>query len=156
MLQDGVDGIRETIIFTQILIPFFILVYCTVCIVRRLKIKSVGDEKKLKRAVFVVICVMVVFSICFLPCAIARMVLVIIRVQEMTDVIQDTAGVAFDGFMVLSYIDILLDPLLYCFCSSKFKELYLSNYFPFLLKAAPEATDTSTGDTKPPARNNLI
>uniref|UniRef100_A0A3Q0QWI9 G-protein coupled receptors family 1 profile domain-containing protein n=1 Tax=Amphilophus citrinellus TaxID=61819 RepID=A0A3Q0QWI9_AMPCI len=139
---------RKTVIFTQIFIPFFILVYCTACIVKRLKTKTVGDEKKLKRAVFVVITVMVVFSFCFLPGAIARMVLVIIRVQEKSDTIQDKAGVAFDGFMVLSYIDCLLDPLVYCFCSSKFKELYLSSYFPFLLKGDLHAHSHSNAHTR--------
>uniref|UniRef100_A0A3B4TGK7 12-(S)-hydroxy-5,8,10,14-eicosatetraenoic acid receptor-like n=1 Tax=Seriola dumerili TaxID=41447 RepID=A0A3B4TGK7_SERDU len=120
----------EVVFFTQILIPFIILVYCTVRIVNRLRKKTVGDRTKLKRAVFLVTAVMVVFSFCFLPCTIARMVLLIVRVQELPLIYQDKAAVAFDGLMVLSYMDCLLDPLVYCFCSTKFKALYLSNYCP--------------------------
>uniref|UniRef100_A0A3B4WWL4 12-(S)-hydroxy-5,8,10,14-eicosatetraenoic acid receptor-like n=1 Tax=Seriola lalandi dorsalis TaxID=1841481 RepID=A0A3B4WWL4_SERLL len=136
--KDVVDSMREVVFFTQILIPFIILVYCTVRIVNRLRKKTVGDRTKLKRAVFLVTAVMVVFSFCFLPCTIARMVLLIVRVQELPLIYQDKAAVAFDGLMVLSYMDCLLDPLVYCFCSTKFKALYLSNYFPFLVKDASE------------------
>lgn len=125
---------REAVFFTQIIIPFIILVYCTVRIINRLREKTVGDRTKLKRAMFLVTCVIVVFSFCFLPCALARMVLLIARVQNVSEATQHSATVAFDGLMVLSFIDCLLDPLVYCFCSTKFKTLYLSNYFPFWVR----------------------
>lgn len=126
------DSIREAVFFTQILVPFVILVYCTVHIINRLSKKTVGDKTKLRRAVFQVMSVMVVFSFCFLPCTVARMVLLIVRVQELSKSNQDKAAVAFDGVMVLSYMDCLLHPLVYCFCSTKFKTIYFSNYYPIL------------------------
>ncbi|XP_057678264.1 12-(S)-hydroxy-5,8,10,14-eicosatetraenoic acid receptor-like [Corythoichthys intestinalis] len=156
LIKDVVDSLREAVFFTQILIPFVILVYCTVRIVNRLRKKTVGDKTKLRRAVFVVTAVMVVFSLCFLPCTIARMVLLVARVEEWRESAQDKATVAFDGLLVLSYLDCLLDPLIYCFCSTKFKVLYLSNYFPFLLKDGEMATDSSTAHTSNPKRNNVI
>ncbi len=147
---------REAVFFTQILIPFVILVYCTVHIVNRLRKKTVGDRTKLRRAVFLVTSVMVVFSFCFLPCTIARMVLLIARVQEWKDSYEEIAAVVFDGLMVLSYMDCLLDPLIYCFCSTKFKALYLSSYFPFLVKNGQAPIDSSTGNTSHPQRSNVI
>ncbi|CAG5959553.1 unnamed protein product, partial [Menidia menidia] len=129
LIKGVVDSMREVVFFTQILIPFAILLYCTVRIVNRLRKKTVGDKTKLKRAVFLVTAVMVVFSLCFLPCTIARMVLLIVRVQDLDESVQDKVTGAFDGLMVLSYMDCLLDPLVYCFCSTKFKAIYLSNYF---------------------------
>ncbi|XP_077367562.1 hydroxycarboxylic acid receptor 2-like [Festucalex cinctus] len=155
--QDVADSLREAVFFTQILIPFAILVYCTVHIVNRLRKKTVGDKTKLRRAVFLVTSVMVVFSLCFLPCTIARVVLLVARVEEWPESSQDKAAVAFDGLMVLSYLDCLLDPLVYCFCSTKFKALYVSNYFPFLLKDGPLPMDSSTGNaTSNPKRNDVI
>uniref|UniRef100_A0A8C9YBE9 G-protein coupled receptors family 1 profile domain-containing protein n=1 Tax=Sander lucioperca TaxID=283035 RepID=A0A8C9YBE9_SANLU len=124
-----VDIIRECIFFTKIVIPFIILVYCTVRIVNKLKKQTIGDTTKLKRAVFLVTCVMVVFSFSFLPCTIARMVLLIAQ--------EDKFNVVSDGLMVLSFINCLLDPPVYCFSSTKFKGLYLSTYFPFLIKKVP-------------------
>ncbi|XP_071323671.1 12-(S)-hydroxy-5,8,10,14-eicosatetraenoic acid receptor-like [Trachinotus anak] len=157
LVKDVVDSMREVVFFTQILIPFIILVYCTVHIVNRLRKKTVGDRTKLKRAVFLVTAVMVVFSFCFLPCTIARMVLLIVRVQELGLTYQDKAAKAFDGLMVLSYMDCLLDPLIYCFCSTKFKALYLSNYFPFLVKDAQMPVNSSSGNTAPhPTCNTVI
>lgn len=151
-----VDSLREVVFFTQIVIPFIIMVYCTVRIVNRLRKKTVGDKTKLRRAVFLVSSVMVVFSICFLPCTIARMVLLITRVQEASEPSQDKAAVAFDGLMVLSYMDCLLDPLVYCFCSTKFKALYLSSYFPFLAKDTPVPVSSSAENTVHPTRNTVI
>ncbi|CAB1458082.1 unnamed protein product [Pleuronectes platessa] len=156
LIESVVDSLREVVFFTQILIPFVILVYCTARIVNRLRKKTVGDTTKLKRAVFLVSSVMVVFSVCFLPCTIARMLLLIVRVRDKSDGLQDGAAVAFDGLMVLSYMDCLLDPLVYCFCSTKFKGLYLSNYFPFLVRGDPLPIESSTGNTPKPQRNNVI
>ncbi|XP_033846461.1 12-(S)-hydroxy-5,8,10,14-eicosatetraenoic acid receptor-like [Periophthalmus magnuspinnatus] len=157
LIKDVVDSLREAVFFSQIIIPFFILVYCTVRIVNRLRKKTVGDKTKLKRATFLVMAVMVVFSFCFLPCTLARMVLLIARVQEWPEMYQDKAAVAFDGLMVLSYMDCLLDPMVYCFCSTKFKGLYLSNYFPFLYKDSQVPIESSTGQTaSKPTRNTVI
>ncbi|XP_034755590.1 hydroxycarboxylic acid receptor 2 [Etheostoma cragini] len=132
-----VDIIREFIFFTKIVIPFVILVYCTVRIVNKLRKQTIGDTTKLKRAVFLVTCVMVVFSFSFLPCTLARMVLLIAQVDKWSEAYEDKAAVAFDGLMVLSYVNCLLDPPVYCFSSTKFKSLYLSTYFPFLIKKVP-------------------
>lgn len=157
LIKDVVDSLREAVFFSQIIIPFIILVYCTVRIVNRLRKKTIGDKTKLKRAVFLVTTVMVVFSFCFLPCTLARMVLLIARVQEWPENLQDKAAVAFDGLMVLSYMDCLLDPLVYCFCSTKFKGLYIANYFPFLYKDSQPPIESSTGPTtSKPTRSTVI
>ncbi|KAF6723114.1 Hydroxycarboxylic acid receptor 2 [Oryzias melastigma] len=148
--KDVVDSLNEVVFFTQILIPFFILVYCTIRIINRLRKKTVGDRTKLKRAVVLVTTVMVVFSFCFLPCTIARMILLVVRVQEMSEHIQDQADVVFDGLLVLSYMDCLLDPLVYCFSSTRFKALYLSTYFPFLAKTSVMRADSSTRKSAQP------
>nr|XP_057921404.1 12-(S)-hydroxy-5,8,10,14-eicosatetraenoic acid receptor [Doryrhamphus excisus] len=157
LIEDVVDSLREAVFFTQIIIPFVILVYCTVRIVNRLRKKTVGDRTKLRRAVFLVTSVMVVFSLCFLPCTISRVILLVARVEEWENASQDKATVAFDGLMVLSYMDCLLDPLVYCFCSTKFKALYISSYFPFCSKDSPLQLDSSsTAYTSNPKRNNVI
>ncbi|XP_034435302.1 hydroxycarboxylic acid receptor 2-like [Hippoglossus hippoglossus] len=77
--QDVVDILREVVFFSEILIPFVILVFCTVRIVHRLRKKTVGEKAKLRRAMWLVMSVVVVFSVCFLPCAVARAVLLIVR-----------------------------------------------------------------------------
>ncbi|KAM9356209.1 12-(S)-hydroxy-5,8,10,14-eicosatetraenoic acid receptor-like [Pholidichthys leucotaenia] len=143
-----VDAAREVVFFSQILIPFAILLYCTVNVVSKLRKTTVGDRTKLKRAVFLVTTVMVVFSICFLPSTIGRMVLLIVRIKYREDEKnspENTVIMVFDGLMILSYLDCLLDPLVYCFGSAKFKSLYLSNYCPFLVKSATVPPESTTG-----------
>lgn len=150
------DSTREGIFFTQIIVSFIILVYCTVRIINRLRRKSVGNSTKLRRAIFVVTIIMVVFTLCFLPCTIARMVLLIVRVQELGVNVQANAVTVFDGLMVLSYMDCLLDPLIYCFCSTKFKVLYLSSYCSCFLKGSSAQISSSTRTPSQPARNRVI
>uniref|UniRef100_A0A3Q4BKK2 G-protein coupled receptors family 1 profile domain-containing protein n=1 Tax=Mola mola TaxID=94237 RepID=A0A3Q4BKK2_MOLML len=131
--HDVTDTFREVVFFSQIFFPFIILVYCTVHIVNRLRKKTVGEKAKLRRAMWVVMSVVVVFSICFLPCAIARAVLLSVRLQNW-QAAEDVVVQVYDGLMVLSYMDCLLDPLVYCFCNSGFKDAYISTFCPGSLR----------------------
>ncbi|KPP56226.1 hypothetical protein Z043_126195, partial [Scleropages formosus] len=127
--DDITDILRETVFFTKILVPFFILVFCTVRIVQRLQKKTVGEQAKLRRAVFAVTAVVVVYSICFLPHAASRIVLLVERSSEDPKDLE-TAAEVYEGIFSFSQIDCLLDTLVYCFYSSKFKNAYLSTFFP--------------------------
>lgn len=136
----------KVVFFTQIIIPFIVLVYCTVRIVNRLRKKTVGERTKLRRAVWVVMSVVVVFSICFLPCTIARAVLLSFRLQKW-QAEEDVAVQVYDSLMVLSYIDCLLDPLVYCFCNSGFKDAYISTFCPTCLQKKLTNLDFNLGAT---------
>lgn len=140
------DTFREVVFFSQIVIPFIILVYCTVRIVNRLQRKTVGDKSKLRRAVFVVLSVVFVFSICFLPCAVARALLLFFRVNN-NQSSEHVMVQVYDSLMVLSYIDCLLDPLVYCFCNTGFKNAYISNFCPPFLKERLLNSDFKMGVT---------
>ncbi|XP_048841621.1 hydroxycarboxylic acid receptor 2 [Brienomyrus brachyistius] len=140
-VKDKTDVIREIIFFTQIFIPFFILVFCTTRIVKRLQRKSVGDSGKLRRAVFAVTSVVVVFSICFLPRAVSRIAVLIVWHQDHSST-QEIMAQVYDGIMCFSHIDCLLDPLIYCFCSSKFKNTYLSTIFPYFQKKVKDSEES--------------
>lgn len=148
-VEDVTETLREVVFFAQILIPFFVLVYCTVRIVNRLKKKTVGDRTKLRRAVFLVTSVMLVFSFCFLPCTIARIVLLIVRAMDLQNA-ENIAIQVYDGFIVFSHMDCLVDPIVYCLSSTKFKTLYLTTYCPCLLR-----NNAETAKRTNPIRINL-
>ncbi|XP_052442778.1 12-(S)-hydroxy-5,8,10,14-eicosatetraenoic acid receptor-like [Carassius gibelio] len=138
--------LREIVFFTQIFIPFFVLVYCSIRIIKRLQQKSVGDKTKLWRAMFLVTSVVFVFAVCFLPYAFTRAVQLkisgLVMKEEKVTVVK-----LFDGLLCLSYLNCLLDPILYCLSSSKFKKLYISMYLPFLLeKEKPESSEDTADD----------
>uniref|UniRef100_A0AAY4BZ52 G-protein coupled receptors family 1 profile domain-containing protein n=1 Tax=Denticeps clupeoides TaxID=299321 RepID=A0AAY4BZ52_9TELE len=126
-----IDTFRKILFFSQVLIPFVILVFCSAQIIKRLTQKSVGDKTKLRRAVFLVSMVMLVFSLCFLPSTISRMVLLIVRDMDSEDAERIAVNV-YDGFMCLSFLDCLLDPIVYCLTSTKFKDVYVSTFLPCL------------------------
>ncbi|XP_032440368.1 hydroxycarboxylic acid receptor 2-like [Xiphophorus hellerii] len=151
-LEDFTDTFREIVFFSQIIIPFIILIYCTTCIIIRLRRKSIGEKAKLRRAVFAVLSVAIVFSICFLPCTVARLALLIVRLKN-CEVLEEAVVQVYDALMVLSYADCLLDPLVYCFCNSGFKVAYISTFFPpclrkrLLKSASTSPMVTTTGAT---------
>ncbi|XP_060907555.1 hydroxycarboxylic acid receptor 2-like [Labrus mixtus] len=147
--HDVTDTFREVVFFTQIVIPFIVLVYCSVRIVNRLRKKTVGEKTKLRRAVWVVMSVVGVFSICFLPCTIGRAVLLTVRLQNWLKE-EEVAVQVYDGLMVLSYIDCLLDPLVYCFCNSGFKDAYISTFCPTCLQKRLINSDFTLGTTETP------
>ncbi|AWP20388.1 putative 12-(S)-hydroxy-5-8-10-14-eicosatetraenoic acid receptor [Scophthalmus maximus] len=140
------DSFREVVFFSQIIIPFFVLVFCTVRIVNRLRKKTVGEKAKLRRAACLVISVVVVFSVCFLPCAVARAVLLSVRLKNWQTA-EDIVVQVYDGLMVLSYTDCLLDPLVYCFCNSGFKDAYVSTFCPTFLQKRLQEYDLGLGTT---------
>lgn len=144
--HDVTDTFREIVYFSQIIIPFVILVYCTVRIVNRLRKKTVGEKTKLRRAVCVVLSVVVVFSICFLPSTLARVALLVVRLKKWQDA-ENVVVQIYDSLMVLSYIDCLLDPLVYCFCNSGFKDAYVSNFCPSILQKRLLKADFGLGTT---------
>ncbi|XP_069370998.1 12-(S)-hydroxy-5,8,10,14-eicosatetraenoic acid receptor-like [Paralichthys olivaceus] len=131
--QNVTDTFREIVFFTQIVIPFIILVYCTVRMVHRLRKKTVGEKAKLRKASWVVLSVLAVFSICFLPCAVARVVLLSFRLKEWQEAELQAVWV-YDSLMVLSFTDCLLDPLVYCLSNSGFRDAYISTFCPMFLQ----------------------
>jgi hypothetical protein len=134
-----------------------VLVYCTVHNVNTLKKKTLGNKAKLHRAVFLVSSVVLVFSVCFLPCIIARIELLIVRIKDQHNA--ETIAVQIYGvLMVLSYSDCLLDQLVYCFCYSGFTDVYMSNSCPYLLSYRRSNGSTVTDEqklTSPPLRDKV-
>ncbi|XP_068564618.1 12-(S)-hydroxy-5,8,10,14-eicosatetraenoic acid receptor-like [Cebidichthys violaceus] len=145
--HDVTDTFREIVYFGQIIVPFVILVYCTVRIVNRLRRKTVGEKTKLRRAVCVVMSVVVVFAVCFLPSTVARALLLSVRLKKEWEHLEDAVVQVYDSLMVLSYIDCLLDPLVYCFCNSGFKDAYISTFCPAFLRNRLLNTDFGLGTT---------
>lgn len=127
------ETFRELVFFTPVLISSIVLVYCTIRITNRLKEKTVGDRTKLRRAVFLVTLVVSVFAFCFWPSAISRLVLLVVREKNQPSA-EEIAVQVYDGLMCLSYLDCLLDPIVYCLSSTKFKRVYISTYLPFLMR----------------------
>lgn len=147
----------KIVFFTPVIISFIILVYCTVHIVNRLRKKTVGERAKLRRAVFVVLSVVIVFSICFLPCTIARGVLLYVRLKGW-QAAEDVVVQVYDSLMVWSYTDCLLDPLVYCFCNSGFKDAYVSTFCPTFLqnKLLNSSFNTGNGTTTSGTRKDSL
>lgn len=130
--------------FFKVIIPYIILVFCTVRIINRLRKKTVGEKTKLRKAVWVVLSVVFVFSLCFLPCTTAKAMLLSVRLKDW-HAEEDVVIQIFNSLKVLSYTDCLLDPLVYCFCNSGFKNAYISTFCPTFLQERLFNSDIGMG-----------
>lgn len=90
--------------------------------------------------------VVIVFSVCFLPSTVARAALLTVRLTGWQKE-EDVAVQVYDSLMVLSYTDCLLDPLVYCFCNSGFKDAYVATFCPTFLHKRLKTSDSNITTT---------
>ncbi|XP_067911155.1 hydroxycarboxylic acid receptor 2-like isoform X2 [Heterodontus francisci] len=105
----------------EFLLPASFILFSTICIIVKLKLMKTEIRAKYKRAVKLVITVAAVFIFCFLPTNIA-LVAVLIAKQRSTCESYDTAVQIFYNTLCITYLNSVLDPVIYYFSSSNFKD----------------------------------
>ncbi|XP_041059392.1 hydroxycarboxylic acid receptor 1-like [Carcharodon carcharias] len=101
--------------------PLCIILFCTFSIISKLQHKKSEIRRKYKKAIRIVIIVVIVFILCFLPSNIGRLV---VLAQSSKFENSEAYKAAIEGFYItlcLTYINSMLDPIVYYFSSSKFK-----------------------------------
>ncbi|XP_038646046.1 hydroxycarboxylic acid receptor 2-like [Scyliorhinus canicula] len=103
-------------------LPAPIILFSTSCITWKLKQMKTESRGKYKRAVKLVIVVAAVFVLCFLPTNIAVIAVLITRLQVPRNCKSyETAVHIFYNTLFMTYLNTVLDPVIYYFSSSKFK-----------------------------------
>ncbi|KAM4576718.1 hydroxycarboxylic acid receptor 2-like [Odontesthes bonariensis] len=105
-------------------IPLFVILYCTIHIIGQLRRRQLAQQAKFKNALYFIIIVVVLFIICFLPSNIT-LLLILIKMLSGThkcDALEHLTT-AFYITISLTYLNSVLDPLVYYFSSSAFKNI---------------------------------
>ncbi|XP_030592754.1 hydroxycarboxylic acid receptor 2-like [Archocentrus centrarchus] len=110
--------------------PLLVILYCTFCIVSRLRGTQLAQQAKIKKALYFIIVVVVLFIICFLPSNITQL-LIWVRTQELSSSLpeneicpaMENLTVVFYITISLTYLNSVLDPVVYYFSSPLFKNI---------------------------------
>ncbi|XP_063065819.1 hydroxycarboxylic acid receptor 2-like [Engraulis encrasicolus] len=133
----------------QFLVPAAIVSFCTWRIVAHLKTNSANQRPRFRRVVCFMTTVAVVFVTCYLPSAVSRMAVWLLKAQYHHCSDFRWASVIFYYLISLTYFNSVLNPALYYFSSPAFNGM-LHTLFSRLLRR----TDTTI--TQAPGTQNTI
>ncbi|XP_006871253.1 PREDICTED: 12-(S)-hydroxy-5,8,10,14-eicosatetraenoic acid receptor [Chrysochloris asiatica] len=116
---------QEALFFLQFVLPFGLILFCNVGIIKTLQkiLRDPEKQPKLRRAKALVTAVVVLFGLCFSPSFVARILMDVFRRSEscrMRRMVENTLDVASS----LSYLNSVLNPIIYCFSNPTFRYSY--------------------------------
>ena len=122
---------QEALFFVQFILPFGLILFCSVGILRTLRkrLREPDKQPKLRRAQALVGAVVVLFALCFLPCFVARVLLAAARACGF----RSTAVHVADVTGSLTYLQGVLNPVVYCFSSPAFRHSYRKLFYTLTL-----------------------
>lgn len=107
--------------------PLLVILYCTFCIVRNLKGRQLAQHAKIKKALYFIIVVVVLFIICFLPSNFTQLVIWIksYKLADSSNMCSEMENLTIVFYITISltYLNSVLDPVVYYFSSPVFKSI---------------------------------
>lgn len=121
--------INEAAFVAEFILPWFLLIFCsirTACFLHR---RGLDRQKKVRRAIQAVCVISLVFTICFLPGIFTGMVGLSIKIFWPTQckLFSQWTSIFIMSF-AFSYLNSTLDPLIYAYSSSMFREALKSSF----------------------------
>ncbi|XP_012899854.1 12-(S)-hydroxy-5,8,10,14-eicosatetraenoic acid receptor [Mustela putorius furo] len=109
----------------QFILPFGLILFCNAGVIRTLRrrLREPGRQPKLRRARALVAVVVVLFALCFLPSFLACALVAVFRGTGSCRVLGVMVHVS-DVANGLSYLQSVLNPVLYCFSNPAFRCSY--------------------------------
>lgn len=112
------------------IVPVLVILYCTACVIGQLRGRQLAQHAKIKKALCFMIVVAILFTICFLPSTITQLLIwtktrrlaSTLRPAEVCPALENMTT-AFYITISLTYLNSMLDPVVYYFSSPTFKNI---------------------------------
>ncbi|XP_020825957.1 hydroxycarboxylic acid receptor 2 [Phascolarctos cinereus] len=119
-------GWHDAMFLLEFFLPLGIIIFCSSSIVWSLRRRQLDKQAKIKRAIRFVMVVAIVFVICFLPSVAVRIrIFWLLYSQGTSDCkIYRSADLAFYITLSFTYMNSMLDPLVYYFSSPSFPNFF--------------------------------
>ncbi|XP_069068811.1 hydroxycarboxylic acid receptor 2-like [Pleurodeles waltl] len=117
----------------ECVVPLVAILFCTQSIVRQLKTRQVERQIKIQRAVRAVTLVSFEFTFCFLPSTVATIAVYISKCLHKCDAFQKSC-LLFVFSLSLTYLDSVLNPLVFYFSSPTFRSTLNISIIPNFLR----------------------
>ncbi|XP_036403219.1 hydroxycarboxylic acid receptor 2 [Megalops cyprinoides] len=106
----------------EVLLPLLLLIFCSVRIICILQLRQLDRKQKVRRAIHVILLIVGVFTVCFLPSVATGLSAIFIKKFRPHDCPSYLlAGQLFSLSIGFTYLNSALDPVIYCFSSSLFR-----------------------------------
>uniref|UniRef100_A0A671V850 Oxoeicosanoid receptor 1 n=1 Tax=Sparus aurata TaxID=8175 RepID=A0A671V850_SPAAU len=107
----------------EFFLPWFVLMFCSSRIACHLLKRHIGKQKNVQKAIRAVWVITLVFTICFLPSILTGLGGVFIKVfQPKNCMSYNLITKLFIACIGFTYLNSALDPIIYCFSSSLFRD----------------------------------
>ncbi|XP_068461123.1 hydroxycarboxylic acid receptor 3-like [Clinocottus analis] len=111
-------------------VPLLVVLYCTFHIICHLRRRQMAQQAKIKKALVFITVVAVLFIVCYLPSNIAQL-MIWIQTRQLASKSSDTEAcsalenmtIVFFITISLTYLNSMLDPVVYYFSSPTFKNI---------------------------------
>ncbi|XP_069786550.1 hydroxycarboxylic acid receptor 2-like [Narcine bancroftii] len=128
-------------IFFKFVLPVSVLLFSTSCIIWKLRQMEAEIRRKYRRAVKLVIAVTGVFVVCFLPTNVAVVAVLVTKLSTTGCKSYVTAVNIFYNTLFLTYLNSVVDPVIYYFSNSSFKDALRKNLLRLNLRRCESPTN---------------
>ncbi|KAK6483298.1 hydroxycarboxylic acid receptor 2 [Huso huso] len=106
----------------EFFLPFSVLLFCAFRITWALKRRNMNRDRKIRSAIRVVVVITLVFAVCFGPGIVTGLTALLIKQLSPRDCVSfRVVSEWFSASIAFTYLNSVLDPLIYCFSSTVFR-----------------------------------
>ncbi|XP_004690681.1 PREDICTED: hydroxycarboxylic acid receptor 2 [Condylura cristata] len=138
-------GWHEALFLLEFFVPLSIILFCSTRIIWSLRQRQMDRHTKIKRAIHFIMVVAIVFVLCFLPSVAVRIRifwLLYTRGMKSCDV-YSSVDLAFFITLSFTYMNSMLDPLVYYFSSPSFPNFFSTLMRHCFRKNTPDEVDNN-------------